>query len=76
MTCIKCGARTDHRIEFSGLMTETMFACEACFENDHAEFRERQRQFQELIDAGVPRASANVIMIGRIDEESMCRTKS
>ena len=55
-------------MEFSGSLSATVFACETCFKGDLAEFRERQRQFQELIDAGVPRASANLIMIGRINQ--------
>lgn len=66
--CLKCGRSTDHTVEFSGLMEGSVFACRSCFDGDLEEFRERQRQFQELIDAGVPRASANMIMIGRIDE--------
>jgi hypothetical protein len=66
--CLKCGTPTDHRIEFTGLMDAAVFECESCFDGHLSEFLERQRQFQELIDAGMPRASANAVMIGRIDE--------
>jgi hypothetical protein len=66
--CLKCGAPTDQRIEFGGLMEVAVFMCEQCKDDDMIEFEERRRQFQELIDAGVSRRVANMIMIGRIDQ--------
>ena len=66
---MKCGAATEHRVEFTGLLEGEVFMCESCFAPAMAEFEERRRrQFQELIDAGMPRASANMVMIGCIDE--------
>ena len=68
MKCIKCGNETLDTISFSGLLDATVFACNSCLELNYLEFKERQRQFQELIDAGVSRSSANMIMISCIDE--------
>lgn len=65
--CMKCGALTDNQIEFAGLLSGTLFMCEPCLGPSMAEFRERQRQFRELVDAGVSRQAANAIMIARIE---------
>jgi len=66
--CLKCGADTDQRIEFGGLMEVSVFMCGKCRDDGMVDFEERRRQFQKLIDAGVSRPTANMIMIGRIDQ--------
>lgn len=65
--CLKCGAATDQRVDFGGVMEVSVFACQRCLDEAMIEFDERRRQFKELLDAGVSRAAANMIMIGRID---------
>ena len=69
--CLKCGAATEHRVEFIGALDAEVFMCIGCFEPAIAKFQEHRRQFQELIDAGVPRDRANAIMIERIDGEAL-----
>lgn len=66
--CLKCGTATDQRVDFGGLVEASVFACPRCREEAMLDFEERRRQFQELIDAGVSRGAANMIMIGRIDQ--------
>ena len=73
--CLKCGAETEHRVEFTGLLEAEVFMCEACFGPANAEMEERRRQFDQLIASGMPRASANAVMIGRIDEAERIRAE-
>lgn len=68
--CLKCGTLTEHVVKFTGLLEGEVFMCLPCFEPANAEFEESRRQFQELIDAGVPRDQANAIMIDRIEGAS------
>lgn len=68
--CLKCGSPTSHTVELNGLLDGTVFMCLPCFEADHADFMERRRQFEFLIDSGVPRDRANAIMIARINGEA------
>lgn len=74
--CLKCGAETTHKIAFSGLLDAEVFMCVPCYDPAFAEFEERRRQFQELIDAGMPRASANLVIIARMDEAEAERQKA
>lgn len=74
--CLKCGTATDNLITFAGLLDAKVFMCEPCFEPAFAEFEENRRQFQELIDAGMPRASANLVMIARMDEAEAERQRA
>lgn len=67
--CLKCGVPTDLQLEFEGLLTGTVFMCVECRDDALVSLAEHRRQFQELIDAGVDRRSANMTMIGRIDAE-------
>lgn len=69
--CLKCGTATEHRVEFTGALDAEVVMCVSCFDPALAEFQERRRQFQELIDAGVPRDRANAIMIERIEGASL-----
>ena len=68
--CLKCGVQTSHAPEFPGLLDGSVFMCLPCFEVDHADFMEWRRQFEFLIDSGVPRDRANAIMIARINGEA------
>jgi hypothetical protein len=67
---LKCGIQTGHVVEFDGLLACSVLLCVSCFDAEMIGFRELQRQFQELIDAGVSRKDANLTMIARIDQMS------
>lgn len=66
--CLKCGSDTESRVEFTGLLDADVFMCDPCFLAAMAGFEEHRRQFDELIEAGVPRDRANAIMIDRIEK--------
>lgn len=72
LPCIKCGRDTGHTVELTGLVSALQSVCEPCFDAFMVGFEERQRQFAELIAAGVPRDEANRIMIARIDGAAAC----
>jgi hypothetical protein len=65
--CLKCGAPTESRVEFTGLLEGDIFMCDACSTPAMDELDEHRRQFEELLAAGVPRDRANAIMIDRIE---------
>lgn len=69
--CLKCGTPTEHHIELTGALAAEVFMCDGCFTPAMAGFEECRRQFQELLDAGVPRDRANAIMIERIEGAQM-----
>jgi hypothetical protein len=54
-------------VAFTGMISTTRHVCESCFESDFAEFEIRRAEFAQLIAAGVDRATANRIMIDRIE---------
>jgi len=64
--CLKCGAETDHRVEFTGKIEAEVFMCEECLAPTMAEVDRLREQFDELIANGVPRDRANAIMIDQI----------
>jgi hypothetical protein len=65
--CMKCGAATESRVEFTGLLEGDIFMCDECFAPAMAELDEHRRQFEDLLASGVPRDRANAIMIDRIE---------
>lgn len=65
--CVGCGADTSNILEIRGRINDDRYVCAACISPALAEFWELQRQFDEMISAGVSREQANRIMIDRID---------
>lgn len=65
--CLKCGAATPSRVEFTGLLSGEVFMCDACFGPALEEMAQLRAQFEEMLAVGVPRDRANAIMINRIE---------
>ena len=68
--CLKCGSPTDGCVELTGLLVADVFMCDACFAAAMAEIEVHRRQFDDLIEAGVPRDRANAIMIDQIERRA------
>jgi hypothetical protein len=64
--CLKCGAETDHVVEFTGKIEGEVFMCDPCLGPAMSEIDQLRAQFDELLSFGVPRDRANAIMIDRI----------
>jgi hypothetical protein len=71
LPCCKCGRDTGHTVELTRIVSAIRPLCEPCFDVAMEGFREHQRQFEELLAAGVSRHEANRIMIARIDGEAV-----
>lgn len=68
MTCTCCGEPGEPiEVERHGEIIAAGALCDSCFAQAEAALEELRAQFDSLIAAGVPRETANRIMIDRID---------
>lgn len=66
--CVHCGDRGDPvEVVHEGNVVAAGNLCEPCLAAAIATGEELRRQFDQLIASGIPRDTANAIMIARID---------